>query len=122
MGLSSGERSRPMKLVRCLAGLALAAGITLGVAHAVPAQAAGTKALVISFDDDGFTPGTYNDILGSSGDARFDLAHSGYLAFSGSGVPTLAQLSPYDAVLAYSNHGASPALGDVLADYVDGGG
>ena len=38
--------------------------------------------------------------------------------------PTLAELTPYDAVLAYTNYvpydGVS--LGDVLADYVDGGG
>jgi hypothetical protein len=38
--------------------------------------------------------------------------------------PTLAQLSAYDAVLAYSNDTPSDAtaLGDVLADYIDGGG
>lgn len=41
-----------------------------------------------------------------------------------SGTPTLAQLQGYDAVLAFSNSApADPAaLGDVLADYVDGGG
>ncbi|MGD9616625.1 MAG: PEP-CTERM sorting domain-containing protein [Alphaproteobacteria bacterium] len=41
-----------------------------------------------------------------------------------SGTPTLAQLQGYDAVLAYTNsEPADPAgLGDVLKDYVDGGG
>lgn len=40
------------------------------------------------------------------------------------GTPTLAQLEDYDAVLAYSNDTPSDptALGDVLADYIDGGG
>jgi len=41
-----------------------------------------------------------------------------------SATPTLAELQAYDAVLAFSNSApADPtALGDVLADYVDGGG
>jgi len=40
------------------------------------------------------------------------------------GVPTLAQLSAYDAVLAYTNFIPADAvgLGNVLADYVDAGG
>jgi len=43
---------------------------------------------------------------------------------SASGTPTLAQLSGYDAVLAYTDSGpASPAgLGNVLEQYVNGGG
>jgi hypothetical protein len=38
--------------------------------------------------------------------------------------PTLAELAPYDAVLAYTNYPPYDAvsLGNVLADYVDGGG
>lgn len=41
-----------------------------------------------------------------------------------SATPTLATLSPYDAVLAYTNYIPSnaTALGNVLADYVDAGG
>lgn len=40
------------------------------------------------------------------------------------GTPTLAQLTPYDAVLVYTNNPpADPvAAGNVLADYVDAGG
>ena len=40
------------------------------------------------------------------------------------GTPTLGQLSGYDAVLVYSDYGFqnNVAMGDVLADYVDGGG
>jgi hypothetical protein len=40
------------------------------------------------------------------------------------GTPTLGQLSGYDAVLVYSDYGFqnNVAIGDVLADYVDGGG
>lgn len=43
---------------------------------------------------------------------------------SNGGTPTLAQLQPYDAVLAYSAGAPNDptALGDVLADYIDAGG
>lgn len=42
----------------------------------------------------------------------------------GSGTPTLGELQAYDAVIAYTNFPPSDAsgTGDVLADYVDGGG
>lgn len=44
--------------------------------------------------------------------------------FGGGGTPTLATLQQYDAVLTWSNdsHANSETLGDVMADYVDGGG
>jgi hypothetical protein len=43
---------------------------------------------------------------------------------SGAGVPTLAELQNYDVVITWSNvaWANAAAMGDVLADYVDGGG
>lgn len=70
------------------------------------------------------TPNSWNEDVKAKLDATGAFAQvdiiNGYLSSS----PTLSQLQAYDAVLVFSDYGFSDptALGNVLADYIDGGG
>ena len=91
------------------------------VAMAAGVQAAGIKSLFLGYD--GSTNLTQAAIIGS--DARFDQVNSANLGNFNTGfTPTLAYLQQFDSVLYWSNAypGNGAAVGDALADYVDGGG
>ena len=75
--------------------------------------------VLIAYSDIGGPPTTLqNQILAEPGVTAVDL----FDAFSGT--PTLAQLEPYNIVVAFSNNPYNDAMGmgNVLADYADTGG
>jgi hypothetical protein len=75
--------------------------------------------VLIAYSDIGGPPTTlHNQIAAESGVVAVD-----YFDAS-SGTPTLAQLQPYNIVVPFSNNPYSDpvAMGNVLADYADGGG
>jgi len=79
----------------------------------------GSFHVLIAYSDIGGPPATLqSQILAEPGVTGVDLFDAS------SGTPTLAQLQPYNIVVAFSNNPyADPvAMGDVLADYADTGG
>lgn len=96
-----------------VAVVAVLAGL---VATASPAPAAAGQDVLVVRADNSFSADVVSKL-----DPSFDAVDS-FNAVAGT--PTLAQLQGYDAVLVYSDNGFanSTALGNVLADYVDGGG
>lgn len=74
--------------------------------------------LVVAADDPGFAADVQAQLAGTGDFTQVDLFAADV------DTPTLAELTPYQAVLVYSDLVfANPvALGDVLADYYDGGG
>ena len=81
---------------------------------------AGCNVLIAPADDDGSFGSPLQAYLLSYGDlGSVDLYDARY------SIPSLAQLQAYDVVITwcnYSYYGGGVAMGDVLADYVDGGG
>lgn len=95
-----------------------AIAVALTAAAMMPAQAAPLKVLFLGYD---YNVGSVkNDILGS--DARFDFAASTGSDSCGAAAPSLATLQQYDSVLVWGNCGPGAGLGNVLADFADGGG
>jgi hypothetical protein len=76
------------------------------------------RVLIVYSDSAGLPTGLQNQILAEPDVTGVDLFNAA------SGTPTLAQLQAYDIVVPYSssNFSNSTAIGDNLADYVDGGG
>ncbi len=70
------------------------------------------------------TPSWNEDVRQKIADAGTFIQVDAFLVSSGDPIPTLAQLQEYAAVMFYSDAGYNDpvAVGDVLADYVDGGG
>jgi len=104
-GLVTAHLEGAARIVASFGGVAAAAQITVR----------GVSVLIVHADP-GFTPEA--QLLATGRFSRVDLFDAR------AGTPTLATLRPYDVVLAYTNFFPSDAtaLGDVLADYVDGGG
>jgi len=78
------------------------------------------SALVLAFDSAGNAQAVTLDL-----NATGALPAGSVLDFQGStATPLLSDLTPYDAVMVYTNNApaAGDTVGDVLADYVDGGG
>lgn len=101
------------------AGAAISAGGTPRVAIVAAAANTANPQTNTRFTD-------ARDMLAADGrfGAAADIAIINTTPFGGGGTPTLATLQQYDAVLTWSNdsHANSESLGDVMADYVDGGG
>ena len=106
-----------MKITTKLCGFLVA--LATSITFSATAYAAPIKTLFLGADNN--LDGVLTDIIGS--DARFDVANSAAFAAQG-GTPTLSELQQYDSVLYWTNYypASSIALGDALADYVDGGG
>ncbi len=81
-------------------------------------QAKAQDVLLVAADYDAWVPEVQAKLLGTGLFTTVDIFDAKL------GTPTLVQLQAYDAVLVWSDFAfADPtALGDVLADYVDGGG
>jgi hypothetical protein len=98
--------------------LRLAAGVAFGLACILVQGAAHARSvLLVHSDIPSFATGAQSKLLATGLFTNVDL-------FDMSSVtPTLSALTPYDAVLAWTNFpaGNGAALGDVLADYVDSG-
>lgn len=97
--------------------LAVASAVVLagyGQAYAAPIK-------TYFWGADNNVPAVQTDILGA--DVRFDLINSANNSGDAS-TPTLSFLQQYDSVLVWTNNFPTDAttLGNVLADYVDGGG
>ena len=86
-------------------------------------ESQGNLSIIILNGDDNADPPAIlqNDLLALSGVTRVDIFN---VSSHGGSTPTLAQLQPYNVVVAFSNYPfADPnALGNALADYADGGG
>lgn len=95
-----------------------AIAVALTAAAMMPAQAAPLKVLFLGYDHN--VASVKSDILGS--DARFDFGASTGANSCGTGAPSLATLQQYDSVLVWGNCGPAAGLGNVLADFADGGG
>src|SRR5687768_12757649 len=118
-GMSRREGTRKL---RWLVGAAAILMLVLAIGTPPVAAAPGAlKVLIVYVDPDpdaGEPTKIKGEIAALSGVSAVD-------TFNGStGTPTLAQLTPYDVVLAFSNTGwhSSTGIGDVLADYLDQGG
>jgi hypothetical protein len=95
-----------------LKSLAMAAGLLILASAGAQAGTVRTLFLGADFNNDPVRA----DIIGS--DSRFDQANSA----SSNSLPSLAYLQQFDSVLAWQNSTFSPDVGNVLAQYVDGGG
>jgi len=106
-GLVTAHLEGTARIVASFGGVAAAAQITV---------VSGVVAVLIVHTDPAGAPQA--ELLATGRFSRVDLFDAT------SGTPTLATLQPYAVVLAYTNFTPSDAtaLGDVLADYVDGGG
>lgn len=96
-----------------------ALGLVASLVISTAAHAGLTKTLFLGAD--GNLNGVLTDIIGS--DARFDVSSSAVFSAQSS-TPSLSYLSQFDSVLFWSNSFPADAsgLGNLLADYVDGGG
>lgn len=111
--------SAARRLLGALTTLGVTAGLLLSSAPAASATACtGPIVAAIGAADYGYQDDVVAKLQGTCLFSQVDPI-SAY-----DNTPTLGQLSGYDAVLVYSDYGFqnNVAMGDVLADYVDGGG
>jgi hypothetical protein len=113
IGVLVGAVATGLTLAVC--GLAAAAGPEMTPS---PTAACGSHHVLIAYTDTGVPTALRTEILAEPGVAAVDLFDAG------AGTPTLAQLQQHDIVVPYSNNPFADgvALGNNLADYVDGGG
>ena len=115
----AGFSRRRVSSVVALIPLVLA---TFGVAAgSASASTSGQKVALFAAETPSWIPDVQNKILASGAFAQVTiLPESGYNA----GTPSLAELQQYSSVFVWTDSGFqdSNAVGDVLADYIDGGG